>query len=88
MYMYAMQLIIRQPTLWVNNQLVLAVRYIAVANVLSFLIGLGEIEVDRSLKFSSHYTGSTKCPGNFTSLDTPLLFGLQHVMYAYMYVEC
>ena len=47
---------LRQPILWVINPLVLAVRYIAVTNVNKiFFIGLGEIEVDRSLKFSSHY---------------------------------
>ena len=49
---------LRQPTLWINNPLVLAVRYIAVTNVNKILfIGFGDnvIEVDRSLKFSSHY---------------------------------
>ena len=53
--MYAMQL--RQPTLWVNNLLVLAVRHIAVTNVKRFF-SLGwerSRSIYRSLKFSSHY---------------------------------
>ena len=66
---------LRQPTLWVNNPLVLAVRYIAVTNVIRFfslgwerlrLIGVSNSQVT---------TGSTKCPGNFTSLDMPLVPG-------------
>ena len=74
--MYAMQL--RQPTiinLWGNNPLVLAVRYIAVANVIRFF-SLGW-ERSRSIGVSNSQviTGSTKCLGNFTSLDTPLVPG-------------
>ena len=61
---------LRQPTLWVNNPLVLAVRYIAVTKIFS----LGW-ERSRSIGVSNFQVtaGSTKCPGNFTSLDTPLM---------------
>ena len=57
---------LKQPTLWVNNPLVLAVRYIAVTNVNKiFFIGLGESK-SRSMGVSNSQvtTGSTKCPGN------------------------
>ena len=80
--MYAMQL--RQPTLWINNPLVLAVRHIAVTNVKRFF-SLGW-ERSRSIGVSNSQvtTGSTKCLGNFTSLDTPLVPGgtlLKHKNY-------
>ena len=62
---------LRQPTLWVNNPLVLAVRYIAVTNVIRFF-SLGW-ERSRSIGVSNSQVtaGPTKCPGNFTSLDMP-----------------
>ena len=52
-----------------GNPLVLAVRYIAVANVIRFF-SLGW-ERSRSIGVSNSQviTGSTKCLGNFTSLD-------------------
>ena len=70
--MHVCKATIRQRILWVNNPLILAVRYIAVANVISFF-PLGW-ERSRSIGVSNSQvtTGSTKCPGNFTSLDTPL----------------
>ena len=66
---------LRQLTLWVNNPLVLAVRYIAVIKVIR-LFSLGW-ERSRSIGVSNSQVtaGSTKCPGNFTSLDTPLVPG-------------
>ena len=56
----------------VNNSLVLAVRYIVITNVIRFF-SLGW-ERSRSIGVSNSQvtTGSTKCPGNVTSLDTPL----------------
>ena len=59
---------LRQPKLLDNNPLVLAVRYIAVIRFFS----LGR-EKSRSIWVSNSQdtTGSTKCQGNFTSLDTP-----------------
>ena len=63
---------LRQPILWVINPLVLAVRYIAVTNV-NKIFSFGW-EKSRSIGVSNSQvtTGSTKCLGNFTSLDTPL----------------
>ena len=71
----------RQPTLWVINPLVLAVRYIAVTNV-NKIFSL-DLEKLRSIGVSNSQvtTGSTKCPGNFTSLDTPLV--IDAIMFSY-----
>ena len=57
-----------------THALVLAVRYIAVTNV-NKIFSL-DLEKLRSIGVSCNSqvtTGSTKCPGNFISLDTPLL---------------
>ena len=66
---------LRQSTLWVNNPLVWAVRYIAVTNVIRFF-SLGWERL-RSIGVSNSQvtTGSTECPGNFTSLDMSLVPG-------------
>ena len=66
---------LRQLTLWVNNPLVLAVRYIAVANVIRFFSLVWERSRSIGVSNSQVITGSTKCLGNFTSLDTPLVPG-------------
>ena len=51
---------------------VLAMRYYSCCKCnKNFFTGLGEIKVSTS----QVTTGSTKCPGNFTSLDTPLVPG-------------
>ena len=56
------------------NPLILAVRYIiAVANVIRFFLLGWEISRSIGVSNSQVTVGSIKCPGNFTSLDTPLL---------------
>ena len=53
-----MHALLRKPTFWVKlttHLIVLAVRYNNYSYYKIFFIGLGEIEVDRSCKFSNHY---------------------------------